>query len=107
MPETPVQEQPAASARDQWRERIAEQSRSGLSIKQFCKDRGVAEHCFYAWRKRLRETEPVRFALVDRTRAPHAQECNLELLLVTGERLRIGSGVDAATLRTVLEALRA
>ncbi|MGA7235011.1 MAG: transposase [Bryobacteraceae bacterium] len=107
MPETPVQEQPAASARDQWRERIAEHARSGLSIKQFCKDRGIAEHCFYAWRKRLRETEPVRFALVDRTRTQQAPEWNLELLLVTGERLRIGAGVDRATLRTVMEALRA
>jgi hypothetical protein len=27
--------------------------------------------------------------------------------VVMGERLRIGAGVDAATLRTVLEALRA
>jgi hypothetical protein len=31
----------------------------------------------------------------------------LELELVTGERLRIGAGVQAATLRIVLEALRA
>lgn len=107
MPETPVQEQPTASARDQWRERIAEHARSGLSIKQFCKDRGIAEHCFYGWRKRLREAEPVRFALVDHVRAPHAPEWSLELLLVTGERLRIGAGVDAATLRTVVKALRA
>jgi len=29
------------------------------------------------------------------------------LLLASGERLRIGAGVDGATLRTVLEALRA
>jgi len=58
MPGTPVHK-PAASARDQWRERIAEQARNGLSIKQFCKGRGIAEHSFYAWRKRLRETEPV------------------------------------------------
>lgn len=31
----------------------------------------------------------------------------LELLLRTGERLRIGNGVDAATLRAVLDAVRA
>ena len=31
---------------------------------------------------------------------------NLELTLLTGERLRIGAGVDALTLRTVLAALR-
>jgi transposase-like protein len=107
MPESTVEEKPTASARDQWRERIAEHARCGLSIKQFCKDRGIAEHAFYAWRRRLRETEPVRFALVDRTAAAQAPGWNLELLLVSGERLRIGAGVDAATLRTVLEALRA
>ena len=28
---------------EQWRERIAEQGRSGLSVKQFCKERGLAE----------------------------------------------------------------
>jgi transposase-like protein len=107
MPDSPVEEKPATSQRDQWRERIAEHASSGLTIKQFCKDRGVAEHLFYAWRKRLRATEPVRFALVDRAGAGHASEWNLELTLLTGERLRIGVGVDAATFRTVLEALRA
>jgi len=107
MPDSTVEEKPAASAREQWRECIAEQARSGLSIKQFCKDRGIAEHAFYGWRKRLREMGPVRFALVDRTGAPHTPEGNLELTLLTGERLRIGAGVDAVTLRTVLEALRA
>ncbi|MCU1275251.1 MAG: hypothetical protein JWO48_2682 [Bryobacterales bacterium] len=34
-------------------------------------------------------------------------EASLELVLATGEWLRIGVGVDTATLRTVLEALRA
>ena len=94
---------------DQWRERIAEQERSGLSVKQFCKERELTEYSFYAWRRRLRKKEPVRFALVDRraARQEHASEACLELVLGTGERLRIGTGVDGATLRTVLEALRA
>ena len=30
----------------------------------------------------------------------------LELVLTTGERLRIGAGVDAAALRTVLDMVR-
>ena len=51
----------------------------------------------------------MRFALVARRTA--AQESSagaeLELLLATGERLRISTGVDGVTLRTVLEALRA
>ena len=107
MPDSTVEERPAASARDQWRERIAEQARSGLSIKQFCKDRGIAEHSFYSWRRRLRQTEPVRFALVERAGGSPLTEWNLELTLLNGERLRIGARVDAVTLRTVLEALRA
>jgi hypothetical protein len=107
MPEPTVQEKTAANLREQWRERIAEHARSGLSIKQFCKDRGIAEHVFYYWRKRQRPTEPVRFALIDRVGAACAPEWNLEVVLVNGERLRIGAGVDAATLRMVLEALRA
>jgi hypothetical protein len=107
MADSTVEEKPSATPRDQWRERIAEQARSGVSIKQFCTERGLSLWRFYSWRKRLRETEPVRFALVDRRGAPHAPEWNLELTLLTGECLRIGAGVDAVTLRTVLEAVRA
>ena len=99
----------AATKNEQWRERIAEQERSGLSVKQFCKEQGLTEYSFYAWRKRVRGQGPVRFALVERAtvRQESAAEGSLELVLATGERLRIGTGVDAITLRTVLEALRA
>jgi putative transposase len=96
------------SAADRWRERIAEQQRSGLSIKQFCKEHGLAEHSFYFWRRKLRVPDAVRFALVDHGQRPEAAaEAWIELFLPGGEKLRIAAGVDAATLRTVLEALRA
>jgi len=91
--------------RQQWRQRIAEQERSGLSARRFCKEQGLEEHSFYWWRKRLGKQEPVRFAVVDR--GPVQQEASLELVLSGGDRLRICAGVDAATLRTVLETLRA
>jgi len=97
-----------SSPAEQWRERIADQQSSRTSIKQFCKERGLTEHSFYAWRKRLRGPEPVRFAVVDRgPRQEVATEACVELILPSGERLRIASGVDAPTLRTVLEAVRA
>jgi hypothetical protein len=108
MTESSSEEKTATKA-DQWRERIAEQDRSGFSVRRFCKEQGLAEHCFYAWRKRFREQGPMRFALVERGRMRQepAAEAALELVLVTGERLRIGAEVDAAMLRTVLDALRA
>ena len=90
-----------------WRERIAEQERSGMSVQQFCKEKGITEQTFYVWRKRLRKQEPARFALVETGPArQHAPKTGLELVLVTGERLRIGTDVDPALLRRVLEALR-
>jgi Transposase len=110
MTETIIEEW-AASRHDQWRERVAGQERSGLSVKQYCKEHGLTECSFYAWRKRLRKAEePVRFALVEReaaAREESAGEARLELVLASGERLRIGAGVDSTTLRTVLQALRA
>jgi hypothetical protein len=50
----------------------------------------------------------MRFALVEtgRPRREPAGEATLELVLNSGERLRIGAGVDPAALRKVLGALR-
>ena len=108
MTDTNIEERAASPKADVWAERIAAQQRSGISVKQFCKEQGLTEYCFYAWRRRLQKKEPVRFALVDRgaVRQEPATEVALELVLATGERLRIGASVDAATLRTVLEVLR-
>ena len=106
---TVIDARPANPKADEWAERIATQQRSGISVKQFCKERGLTAYSFYAWRKRLQEREPVRFALVERDarRQERTAEAGLELVLATGERLRIGTGVDPATLRAVLDVLRA
>jgi hypothetical protein len=50
----------------------------------------------------------LRFALVERSarRQERTAEPVLELVLATGERLRIGLGVDITTLGTVLDVLR-
>jgi len=94
---------------DYWREQIAQQESSGLSVPQFCKARGIIEQSFYVWRKRLREEGAVRFAVVETRPAQQraAGEAGLELVLARGERLQIGTDVDLALLRRVLEVLRA
>src|SRR5690242_13456914 len=80
---------------------------SGLSVQRFCKEQGVNNPSFYYWRKRLRQKTPVRFALIE-TKAGHQtkMDLSLELVLLTGERLRIGADVNVAALRTVLDVLR-
>jgi hypothetical protein len=109
MSDTVTEPKPASPKADEWAERIAAQQRSGISVKQFCRDQGLTEYSFYAWRKRLQEIGPVRFALVERSgrRQERTAEALLELVLASGERLRIGTGVDITTLRTVLDILRA
>ena len=97
-----------ASRGDYWRAQIDAQERSGKSVARFCKEQGLTEQAFYFWRKRLQNQQPVRFALLETevVRQQPATEVGLELVLATGERLRIGAGVETATLRRVLEALR-
>ena len=108
MSDTVIEERTTNPKADEWAERIAAQRRSGMSVKQFCKEQGLTEYSFYAWRKRLQEKGPVRFALVERSgrRQERTTEPVLEVVLATGERLRIGTGVDITTLRTVLDVLR-
>jgi hypothetical protein len=90
-----------------WSKLIAEQEAGGQKVRPFCRERGIGEAGFYYWRKRLRKSAPVRFALLEAAPAgPGSTASALELVLRNGERLRIGNEVDAPTLRMVLEAVR-
>lgn len=109
MSNAAIEEMRANRKADEWAERIAAQRRSGISVKRFCKEQGLTEGSFYAWRKRLQQKGLVRFALVEQSvrRQERTADPVLELVLRTGERLRIGPGADTATLRTLLDVLRA
>jgi len=100
---------------EQWQKRITEALRSGLSIREFCRRQGVPEAQFYGWRRKLSDQKGRR---VGRRRPPEAkvgqtfalvsdgtgalEQVGVELVWADGRRLRIGRGVDEATLRTVL-----
>jgi len=92
--------------REFWRQLIAQQEQSGLPVRAFCQQRGSSEHSFYQWRRRLTAQLPVKFALVDTHGTAHSNVSTLELILVSGERLRIAPGFDAASMRAVLDVLR-
>jgi len=91
-----------------WRKIIREASRSGLSIREFCRRRRLKERQFYVWQRRLKEARAEKitghcqatFALV--SKEPGELAAGIELVLRSGVRIRIGRGVDEATLRTVL-----
>jgi len=83
-----------------WRQAVAQQERQGRSVREFCRERRLNEHSFYAWRKRVRSQPSVTFALVETNRPPAL----IEVSLLTGERLRIPC--EVAALRLVLGVLK-
>jgi len=86
-----------------WQQAVEEQERSGQSVRRYCQQRGLQEHSFYAWRKRVRREAPVTFALVETSRPAAAIPTLIEVVLATGERLRFPC--EAAALRVVLSVL--
>ena len=105
---------------NRWNRLIREAARSGNSIREFCRRRGIKESQFYWWQRRLKDVRKARglkhrdrdgaaisgqatFALV--SDPPGELEAGIELVLGNGSRLRIGKGVDEETLRTVLAAI--
>jgi hypothetical protein len=98
-------EEKRAERRKLWRELIAEQKKSEKTIRAFCQEHGQKEHSFYFWRQQLAPEKAVRFALVETHGGLPVRE-RIEILLNSGEKLRIPPGADAATLRMVLAVLR-
>lgn len=92
-----------AQRHELWRQRIAEQEKSGRPVSAFCREQDLNEATFYAWRKRLIQETPVSFALVD-TKAAAEPAPPIELILISGERLRIPC--EASMLKMVLAVLR-
>ncbi len=103
-----------AEKAQRWQRMIRQAARSGLSIREFCRQRRLKVSQFYWWRHRLQESQPpwtrrkpahgpASFALVSQESG--MMDAGIELVLGDGRRLRIAQGVDEATLRAVLAAL--
>jgi len=97
-----------------WQRTMGEAARSGMSIREFCRQRQVKESQFYWWQRKLKadRQEPkaapggdgrASFALVSEEGG--SMPAGLELVLRDGRRLRISKGVEEASLRAVLAAL--
>ena len=110
-----------------WRRTLRQWRRSGMSVRAFCAEHGLAEPSFYEWRRiiaqRDREAPPVRAqpeqdnsqpAVPDGDDAPvfvplrvidTSTQATLEVVLERGRVVRVLRGFDAATLRQLLAVL--
>ena len=91
-----------------WRRWIRKWQASGLTVREFCDQHGLGEHCFYAWRRELgrRDAETAPFVPVGIVPddAPVVAG-TLEVVLPGGRTVRVAPGFDASTLRQLLAVL--
>src|SRR3954466_945053 len=113
-----------------WRRTIADQARSGLSVRAFCEREGLEPWNFHWWRQALarrdREVSPARaVAPTNSTNDPPvpsaflpvrvlqdataltAAATPIEILLPAGPTVRVARGFDPVALHAVLSVLEA
>ena len=115
------------SARDarrelQWRRLVRKRERSGLTVRQFCRENNLPESAFYYWRRELsrRQAEQekgrpsdappapafVPVLVAEDPRAHAAGPGPIEIELPDGRRVHVPSPVDRQALADVLAVLR-
>lgn len=106
-----------------WRQVVEDHAGSGLSVRQYCIQRGVSQPSFFAWRRELARRDaaakqlsgtssqtsprpaPQRFAQLQIVPSELASDALIEILLPAGALIRVPRGVCQDTLSTVLGAL--
>lgn len=92
-----------------WKKVIKEAEGRDGSIRKFCESRGLRDDQFHWWKRKIsgnpyrkkKKPEGSSFALV----VDENTQGGIELILEGGRRLKIGQGVDARTLATVISVL--
>jgi hypothetical protein len=107
-----------------WRRHLAAWRHSKLTVRDYCRDQGLAEPSFYAWRRNLTQrrcptttpdhpAEPAKLTptdlaptflpvrLIDRSDLTSP----VEILLRGGRLLRVTAGFSASTLRDLIALL--
>jgi hypothetical protein len=98
-----------------WRQLVGGHAGSGLSVREYCTDRGVSEPSFFAWRRELAQrdaaenkpakTSPPRFAQLQIVPGEPVGGACIEIVLPAGIRIRVPRGVCPDTLTSVLGVL--
>ena len=98
-----------------WRDALSRWRESGLTIRAYCRQRGLAEPSFYFWRRVLAERDPpttptanspsVTFVPLTVRPEPAVADTTVEVVLANGRRLRLPVGVAAGVVRELVAVL--
>lgn len=89
-----------------WAMVIQECNSSGLSNREFCRQRGIAEKSFYYWQRKLRQqiVESAAPQLVQLESAPVTED--LLQIQYRGAELKLPAGVDMDAVATLLRSIQ-
>jgi transposase-like protein len=95
-----------AQAWAKWRDLVAEQEQSGLSVAAFCRERELAQSQLTYWKRRVREAAKAPFVEVQlaepRVQAWAMGSATIEVRLKNGRSLMVAARFDARHLRALL-----
>jgi len=98
----------------QWRRHVQAQASGGVSIRAFCKARGISEPSFHGWRRELRRRDaqkavpafvPVEVTALPTAASALASASVVEILLPGEQVVRLRGKVDRRQLADVLAVL--
>ena len=89
---TGVQELKLAARMQEWSTRIAECRSSGMSVRAWCKEQGIAIQTYYRWEKRFVTEATQQLSLPAPTQAGMLMRVNPDAL-PNGDENSIGAGI--------------
>ena len=93
----------------QWAMVVQECAASGLSNREFCRQRGIVEKTFYYWQRKLR-TQTIEASapkLVQPEAAPVSVQNDLLQIQFRGAELKLPAGVDLDAVAALLRSFQA
>lgn len=91
-----------------WAMVIQECNSSGLSNREFCRQRGISEKTYYYWLRKLRSqmAEAVAPQLVQLETAPTLGQNDVLQIQYRGAELKLPAGVDMDAVAAILRSLQ-
>jgi transposase-like protein len=97
--------------REEWRQIVDGQRPSGLTVAAYCRDRGIKDSAFYAWKRRLRSpAKPNRLskpAFIEVKPLSLSATETIEICLPGERRLLVRRGFDHDLLIDLVRTLEA
>ena len=92
----------------QWRDRIAERSLSGMSVRDWCAGQNIAEHRYYYWHRKFSKpsppSRPDEISWLALPASPSAPGSRLTVR-VGAAAIEVAPGFDPALLSAIVAAL--